>query len=381
MFGVAIGTMALIVVLSVFNGLEDLIRSLYSSFDPEIKIEVAEGKSFEFTDSLSAKIMRIGGIDLITEVIEDNVMLRYKDGTMVVKMKGVSDNWLKDGRMAERIVQGQFMLSDGEMPYAIVGRGIQYTLNISTRNDFYALQFFYPRNVRPGAMGLGGSNLYNQKILMPSGIFAIEKYYDENYVFVPISFARELTDYKNKITALEIKTKKEHSVKQVQEELRTLLGEQYNVLNTDEQHSSLLKAIQIEKLFVYITFSFILAVASFNIFFSLSMLAIEKQKDIAVLYALGAPKKLIRRIFIFEGSLISFSGAIVGMLIGFFICWLQQEFGLISMGMVSSVSEAYPVKMIGSDFAFSALSIVIITMLAAFRPASLAAKTDVKENI
>lgn len=381
MIGVAVGAMALVIVLSVFNGLEDLIRSLYNSFDPEIKISSVEGKTFELTDELLAKINSIPGIQLITEVIEDNAMVRYRDGNAIVKFKGVSDNFSNDQKLLPFMVQGQLALVRDDVQFAIVGRGIQYMLNISTRNDFYALQFFYPRNVRPGAMGLGNTNLYTQKIIMPGGVFAIEKKYDESYIFVPIEFAKELTGLENSVTSLEVKTDRQTSISKVQASLKQVLGADFSVLSTDEQHSSLLKAIQIEKLFVYLTFSFIMAVASFNIFFSLSMLAIEKKKDIAILFAMGATAGLVKRIFLYEGMLISFVGAFIGISLGLIICWLQQTFGFISMGMASAVLEAYPVKMQWPDFFFTGLSVIVITILAAFRPAYLAARIKIRPNL
>ncbi len=158
-----------------------------------------------------------------------------------------------------------------------------------------------------------------------------------------------------------------------------MLGNRLEVLNSDQQHASLLRAIKVEKLFVYLTFSFILAVASFNIFFSLSMLAIDKKKDIAMLLAMGATKRTVRRLFIYEGSIIAFLGAISGLTLGLIICWLQQTFGLVSMGMQTAIVDAYPVKMQFSDFFYTALAISFITFLASYRPASIAARTEIKD--
>jgi lipoprotein-releasing system permease protein len=172
-----------------------------------------------------------------------------------------------------------------------------------------------------------------------------------------------------------------YRVNQVQASIKNLLGEDFQVLNRDEQHSGLLKAIHIEKLFVFITFSFILAVASFNIFFSLTMLAIDKKKDISVLYALGASDSVVKKIFMAEGAIIAFSGAIFGLLTGLIICWLQQTFGFVSMGMQTSVLDAYPVKMQFQDFLYTAISIIIITFLASYRPAQIATRSRLKVNL
>lgn len=379
MCAVAVGTMSLVVVLSVFNGLEDLIRSLYSSFDAEIKVTASVGKSFIMSDSLLQKIKAAEGVGIITEVVEDNALLKYKETQMVVKMKGVSDNFIEQQRMDSAIVYGQLKLKENNINYAIIGRGVQDALSIAPASNFYALQVFYPKNLK-GAT-LDPSKAVNRKSIMPGAVFAIEKQYDENYIFVPLEFALELTEYGNKRTSLEIKTAQGKSMRQVKKNLQQALGNDFLVLDSDEQHSSLLKAIKIEKLFVFITFSFILAVASFNIFFSLSMLAIEKQKDIAVLYAMGATKQIIRKIFLSIGGIIAFIGAATGLFLGFILCYLQEVYELVPMGMQTSVLYAYPVKMQAGDFVLTGASIIIITFLASYRPAVIATKNDPLSNL
>lgn len=373
MVGVAIGTAALVIVLSVFNGLEDLIRSLYSSFDADIKISLKEGKFFEYEEDLKNKIERREGLATIVQVVEDNVLVRYNDGESVVRMKGVSSDFVNNNRLKNHITEGQLKLTDKEQNFAVVGQGIRYDLSINSRNDFLALQFYYPKNISPGRTN--PSSMYNSGILMPAGVFAIEKQYDEKFIFVPIRFARQLIGKKDQCTSIEINLEEGISVENIQESLQQDLGDKFEILNSDEQHASLLKAIRIEKLFIYITFSFILAVASFNIFFALTMLALDKKRDISILYAMGAPVKTIRNIFLKEGAIISLTGALTGGLLGFIICFSQQEYGLISMNMASAVQEAYPVKMIASDFIFTMLSIAIITILASFKPAQLATKS------
>jgi len=372
MVSVAVGSMALIVVLSVFNGLEDLLRSLHSSFDPEIKITAAQGKSFQRNDSLLAMVSQVQGVALVTEVIEDNAYVRYKKAEMVVKLKGVSDNFLAEDRLKNNMVLGEFKLHDGQNNYAIIGRGVQIMLSINPSNELNTLKVFYPRNVKPNS--LNPSRLVKQQNILPAGIFAIEKQYDENYIFVPLQFAEELFSYQGKRTAIEVKTSVGANITKVQQRLEQTLGSKYLVLNQDQQHSSLLKAIKIEKLFVFIAFTFILAVASFNIFFSLTMLAIDKKKDISVLYALGAQDKTIKKIFLSEGALIAFIGAALGLLLGFTLCFIQQTFGVVPMGMQTAVSDAYPVKMQALDFVTAAASIIIITFVASYRPAVISTK-------
>jgi lipoprotein-releasing system permease protein len=352
---------------------------LYSSFDPEIKVTATTGKSFEIDDAFLEKISNIEGVSIVTEVIEDNAYVRYRDSELIVKVKGVGDNFIEQKRMDETIVHGELKLKKDGNSYALVGRGVQYGLGISPNNDFYTLQLFYPKNLRPGS--LNPSSLYNQKNILPGAIFAIEKQYDENYIFVPLDFAQALMDYGNKRTSLEIKTTPGFNIATVQTNLKDALGEKFMVQNSDEQHSGLLRAIKIEKLFVFITFSFILAVASFNIFFSLTMLAIDKKKDIAILYSMGATDKMIKNIFLKEGAIIAFSGAISGLSLGLLICWLQGTYGLVSMGMQTSILDSYPVKMVFADFIYTGISIIIITVLASYRPAIIATQTNIKDNL
>ena len=379
MLCVAVGTMALIVVLSVFNGLEGLIKELYSTFDPNIKITAVEGKSFRVNDAFINQLKNIEGVAYVTEVIEDNALLRYQDKQLVVKIKGVSDNFKHQNNIDSMIVEGNFMLSKGKKEFAVIGRGIQNHLNINIQNRIYPLQLWYPRITRNAS--LNPETAFNRDMIMPEGVFAIEKQYDDHYIFVPIDFARRLLEYKDKITTIEVKANSKNDIVAVQQRIKDVLGTQYHVQNAEEQHASLIKAVKIEKLFVYLTFSLILAVASINIFFSLSMLVIDKQKDISVLMALGASPNFIKRMFLTEGAIIAFSGAILGLVLGFTICFLQKQFGFVSMGMETAVVDAYPVDMRFVDFLFTSLLIVTVTICVSIAPANRASHTDVKSHI
>jgi lipoprotein-releasing system permease protein len=373
MIGVCVGTMALVIVLSVFNGLEDLFRSLYGTFNSQIQIKAAEGKFFELTPELLNSIKSVEGVESVAEVIEDNVVLTYREAQMVVKMRGVSNNFLKQNGLDSVIVAGELVLQEDGKDYAILGSGVQFILSVSLKDDLYPLQIWYPNNTKK-TIDLNSPNAIFRKPIRPGAVFAIEQQYDNNYIFVPLSFARDLVQAESNRTSLEIKTSPGASIRKVQNALKTRLGNQYAVQNRDEQHANLLRAIQFEKLFVYITFSFILAIASFNIFFSLTMLALDKQKDVAVLSAMGASAGFIKRLFITEGAIIAFTGAVTGIVLGFVICWLQQTFGFVSMGMQTSVVDAYPVQMRIEDFARVGLTIIIIVFVASYFPAVKASK-------
>ncbi|MDO1444805.1 FtsX-like permease family protein [Rhodocytophaga aerolata] len=373
MIGVCVGTMALVIVLSVFNGLEDLFRSLYGTFNSQIQVKAAEGKFFELTPELLSSINSVEGVESVAEVIEDNVVLTYREAQSIVKMRGVSNNFLKQNGLDSVIVAGKLVLQEDGVDYAIMGSGVQFMLSVSLKDDLYPLQIWYPNNTKK-TIDLNSPNAIFRKPIRPGAVFAIEQQYDNNYIFVPLSFARDLVQAGNNRTSLEIKTASGIDIRKVQNALKTKLGNQYTVQNRDEQHANLLRAIQFEKLFVYITFSFILAIASFNIFFSLTMLALDKQKDVAVLSAMGASAGFIKRLFITEGAIIAFTGAATGIVLGFVICWLQQTFGFVSMGMQTSVVDAYPVQMRIEDFARVGLTIIVIVFVASYFPAVKASK-------
>lgn len=373
MAGVAFTTAALIIVLSVFNGLEGLLRSLYSSFDPELKIEAVKGKSFEINDGLISKIKSIPGVEIVTEVIEDFAYVRYREADLVVTVKGVSGNFIDQHRLDDHIDEGKLKLNENGINYAIVGRGVKYALSINLEDDFNLLQVFYIKKLK-FSPSLDPSQLYAHKTIKPGAVFSIEKNYDENYIFLPLEFVRDLMDYGIKRTALEVKTTGRNDTKIIQNQIKQKLGESFIVRTNEEQHQDLYRLLKIEKLFTFLSLSLLITIGSTNIFFSLMMLAIDKKKDISILSALGAGQNLIRRIFLTEGALISFIGAATGLILGALICWMQDRFGLVSMGMENAVVPNYPVEMKWIDFVSTSGVIVLVTFLVSVYPASRAAK-------
>ncbi len=373
MLGVGVGTMALVVVLSVFNGLEDFQRSLYKSFDADLKISPAKGKNFNCPPSLLQKLVKIEGVKNINQVIEENVLVRYRDAQMVVNLKGVDDNFLKQERLKKALVDGKLKLKENGISQAIVGSGVAITLGIDVDAFFTPLEAWFPRNTNAKTIDFTSSDAFNKMSLIPSGVFMIEQQYDDNYIFAPLTFAQNLFEYNDERTSLEVQVIDSEQANNVQEALKQTLGATFVVQNQDEQHASLLRAIKIEKLFVFLTLTFIIGIASFNIFFSLSMLAIEKKEDVKTLFAIGANRGMIQKIFISEGAIVAFSGALVGLLFGYILCMLQQTYGFVSMGIEGALIDAYPVKMQFFDFFFTALVVVIITMIASYFPAKKAA--------
>ncbi len=371
--GIGFSTAALIIVLSIFNGLEDLLQSLNNSFDPEIKIEAREGKTFVSSPALVKQIEEIPGVEVVTEVIEDYAYLRYRDENAVVTIKGVSDSFLKQNRLPkESMVEGDLVLTEGPINYAIIGRGIQYSLSIAANDPVYPLQVFYIRNV--SSAGIDPSRMYSRQSITPGGVFSIVQNFDENFVIVPLRFAQSLMEYDDRRTSLEVKTAANADVFRVEDAIQRAIGDDFNVLNHEEQHQDLYKLLKMEKLVTFLSLTLLLLISSINIFFSLMMLALDKKKDIAMLKAMGAHDGQVRNIFLAEGVMIAFSGAFLGLALGIVFYFLQTNYGLISMGMETSVTQGYPIKVKAVDFVFTMLVITLITVLISFKPAKLASR-------
>ncbi|MBX7124181.1 MAG: FtsX-like permease family protein [Cyclobacteriaceae bacterium] len=371
--GVAISTAALIIVLSVFNGLADLFHSLYNSFDPPLKVEALRGKTFGILAPRLDSIRNLEGVAYVTETLEDYAYVKYREASMVVTIKGMSDNFSDQHRIDDRIVEGTPKLRDGDIRFALLGKGVQHILSVSTEETQYALQIHYIRDVKTYSMD--PSSMYSHKSIRPGGVFSIEKGIDENYIFVPLDFARELLNVPDRLSALEIKLTEDADIRKAQQQIQGIVGDQFAVLTNEEQHKDLYRLLRFEKLFTFLALSLLILVASINIFFSLMMLALDKQKDISILCAMGAPRQVIRAIFIAEGAIIAFSGAMLGILAGAGLVWLQEHVGLVSMGIESSVVNNYPVHLLASDVALTLAVIVVITIIVSLRPSYLASRS------
>ena len=375
MLGVALTTAALIIVLSVFNGLGDLLKTLNSSFDPEIKIVASEGKSFEVTEEMKEKISTVPGVKFITEVIEDYAYARYRKADQVITIKGVSDNFILQKRIPEaNIREGELKLRDNNVNYAIIGMGVQSTLSIAVNDPLFPLEIYYIKNVRPSSAITNPSQYYSRQNITPGAVFSIVQSFDESYVIVPLEFAVDLLNYGSKRTSLEIKTTDASSAFAVEEEIQSVLGDKFIVLNSEEQHQDLYKLLKMEKLFSFIAFSLLLIIGSINIFFCLMMLALDKKRDISILSSMGATQQMIANVFLAEGVLIASLGATFGLCLGGVLCWLQMRYGFISMGMESAVTPGYPVKVQLADFVATFAVLSVITFLISLKPARLASR-------
>jgi lipoprotein-releasing system permease protein len=379
MLVVAIGTMALIIVLSVFNGLEGILRNLYGTVDANLVVLPASGKSFLYTEYISSSIKNTEGVVSITEVLEDNALIKYNGSQRVARIKGVSENFVKEGRLDNYLVFGDLKLKENDISYAVVGMGVRHDLSINPRNDFYTLQMYYPDKLNPGQ--LNPEKMYRLKNILPAGVFAIEKSYDENLVFVPIDFAEGLFGKKDKRSSLELELAPGTNLPQIKESLAGKLGDSFVIKSNDEIHGDLYRVLSYEKFFVFLTFSIIIGIAAINIFFSLNMLAIDKKKDVAILTAMGAKRTLIRNIFLFEGSIVAFTGAFTGLALGLIISYAQQEFGFVTMGMQTAIIDAYPVRVEWLDVFFTILAIISITIATAIQPAINASRNIILHEL
>lgn len=374
MFGVAIGTMALIVVLSVFNGLGDVLKSVYNTYDADFKIVPKTGKSFNLSDAELQKITELEGVSSYSRVIEDNAVAIHRGKQAVVELRGIEKTFLRTNKLDTFLLKGELKVEEKGRFSAILGLGLYYELGALIETGAYEIELIYPRDVRPGSVIT--PNSFRRIRLKPSAVISIDAALDEKLMITSYNAVSELLGYDNRYTAFEIYLDKDAPYSRVKSSLNDILGDEYDILDSDEQHSDIMNAVKIEKLFAYIALSFITLIASFNIFFSLSMLAIEKRRDMSVLFAVGASEQLVRAIFFKQGTLIAIVGAIVGVGLGLTFCFLQDQYGLIGLGMSNAVVQSYPVKVVWTDVALVSISICIITIVTSYRPAKLAAKIN-----
>jgi ABC-type lipoprotein release transport system permease subunit len=365
--GVGVGAMALVCVLSVFNGFELLISDMFSSFDPDLKITLTHGKTFDDNSQELTNVRKLKSVAYFTEVVEENALLRFKNKQMPATIKGVSDDFEKMTRIDSIMYDGKFILNDGAFERAVPGVGVASILGLGA-HFIDPLYIYAPKRTSKINL-LRPESSFNQMGTFVSGIFSVKQLqYDDHYVIVSIKLARDLFDYeKTKVTSIELKLAKGVDQEKVQKQIKALLGERYQVKNRYEQQESFFKIMKIEKWFTYLILCFILLIASFNIIGSLSMLIIDKKGDIETLRSLGANNQLIKRIFLFEGWLISVVGAISGIGLGALMCLLQQHFGILKLG-TGYVVDAYPVLTKPTDLILVFVTVIFMGFLAAYYP-------------
>lgn len=355
--GMATGVTALVVVLSVFNGFDKLIRNMFSTFDSDLRIELVEGKTFVDTLESLNNVRKHPSVAVFSEILQENALFKYGNRQHIGVIKGVSRNYPDQTGIDSMLVDGEFLLWRGSQPLAVIGQGVAYYLNANLAH-FDPLEVFIPKRGRQVSFTTAGA--FSSKLIMPSGVFAIEQEFDTQFIIVPIEFVRNLLSYKNEVTRIEIKLQASSNQSRAQKEIKEILGNEFKVLNRFEQNESLYRTMNTEKLSIGLILSLILVIASFNIIGSLSMLIIDKRKDVETLRSLGADNEMIQKIFLTEGLLISLAGTVFGTLLGLLICWLQIQFKLVRLeGTGGFIVDAYPV-----DIQFFDILLVLVLVVA-----------------
>ena len=370
--GVAVGTMALVIVLSVFNGFHDLVASFFTNFDPQIELVPTQGKTAPADDPLLDQIRKMPEVSVHTDVLEDQGLAVYGDRQQMVTVMGVDDNFTQLTNIGDILYgDGEFSLQAANLFYAIPGIRLAQDMGLGARFEGYLKLYAPVRRGQITDLADPSEGFVVDSLISPGVVFAVNQAkYDRDRVICSIGFARRLFDQDGMLSSLQIRLKPGSDLGAVKKQMREIVGSKYKVLDRFEQQSDTFNIMQIEKVLAYVFLTFILMVACFNIISSLSMLIIDKKADAATLRNLGATDKQIRSIFLFEGRIISAIGAVVGILLGLLLCWLQQEFGLVHMGdsAGSFVVNAYPVSVHYDDVAIVFVTVLLIGWAAAWIP-------------
>ena len=369
--GVAVATMALIVTLSVFNGFHDLVATFFTSFDPQIEVVPAQGKTAPADDPVLQKIRQMPQVEVATECLKDQALAIYRGKQTMVTLMGVDNSFEQVSRIDEILYgEGAFILHAANLNFGIVGARLAETLGMNANWDG-SLLIYAPRKTGQLDMATPSDGFVVDSLISPGSVFMVKQgKYDRDHVLAPISFARSLFEQQGMLSSLQIRLKNGSDLDEVKNEMKTIAGDKYRVLDRYEQQEDTFRIMKVEKFIAYIFLTFILIVASFNIIGSISMLIIDKKNDVVTLRNLGATDKQIKRIFLFEGRLISFLGAMAGLLLGLLLCLLQQQVGLVALGQSSGtfVVDAYPVSVHPEDVVAVFVTVVVVGFLAVWYP-------------
>jgi len=371
MMGVAIATMALVVTLSVFNGFHDLVATLFTNFDPQLQVVPVQGKTAPADDPVLAEIRQMPEVDVATETLEDQALAIYNGQQAMVHIKGVDDNFDQLTHIAEILYgDGTFQLHAANLQYGVVGVRLAQTLMMPANWPGY-LHIYAPRREGQLDMTNPEDGFVEDSLITPGVVFAVQQgRYDKDYILTSIAFARSLFDNQGMLSSLEMRLKPGSDLDAVKRRMQRVAGAKYQVRDRYEQQDDTFRIMKIEKFMAYLFLTFILVVASFNIISSLSMLMVEKKKDVETLRSLGASNRHITRIFLYEGRLISVIGAVLGIVVGLLLCWLQQRYGLVRLGDSDGtfIIDAYPVSVHPQDILLVFLTVVAVGWLAVWYP-------------
>ena len=378
---VAVVTAAMVCVMSVMNGFGTMVEQLFSQFDPDIRIEAVSGKSFRLSKETEDALTQLPSVAMLSRSIEETALIYYDDKQMPVQLRGVDTAFAQLTHIDNIITDGKYMVFDGAFERAVLGQGLAWQLGINA-HFVQAMHVYAPK--RTGRVNmLRPDESFNHETCFIAGTFAVQQtQYDDALMIVSIELARRLLDFgDDEVSALLVQTKDGVSVRQAKRELQHVLGSRYRILDRYEQQADFFRILRIEKLLTGLLLAFILLIATFNIIGALSMLIIDKQRDIKILSDLGADDKMIRRIFLYEGWLISALGAAAGLVIGLVICLIQEHFGILKLGSGTEyVVSAYPVAVQGADILIIAAVVLALGAVAAYIPTlGMIAKTTNKD--
>ena len=369
--GVAVATMALVVTLSVFNGFHDLVASFFTQMDPQLKVTPVKGKTAPVDDPILTEIRQLPDVEVATECLEEQALAVYGDRQMMVKIKGVEDNFNQLTHIQEILEgDGDFELHAADLNYGIPGLGVAYQLGLGYTYEL-PLKIFAPRREGQLNMANPSEGFVVDELYSPGAIFCMKQgKYDKNYILTSLAFTRHLFDLEGRLSSLELRLKPGSDFERVKEQMKEIAGDKYYVHDRYEQQDDTFRIMKVEKLIAYVFLTFILVVACFNIIGSLSMLIIDKKEDVVTLRNLGATDHQITRIFLFEGRLISAIGAVLGVLIGLLLCWLQQQYGIVRLGTSegSFVVNAYPVSVHPWDIVLIFFTVMAVGFLSVWYP-------------
>lgn len=380
--GVAVATMALVVVLSGFNGFSDLVASFFTNFDPQLKIEATKGKAMPADDPLLIKVKHLPGVEVATECVQDQALAVYHDKQAMVTVKGVEDNFDSLTHISNILYgDGDFTLHVANLQYGVIGIRLAQDLGTGVTWQDY-LQIYAPQREGQYDASNPTNAFVKDSLVSPGALFQVKQSkYDQGYVITSIDFARRIFNRQGEITSLELRMKPGVDIDNAKEEIQAILGDKYKVLDRYEQQADTFNIMRIEKLFAYVFLTFILMVACFNIIGSLSMLIIDKKNDVITLRNLGATDGQIRRIFLFEGRMISAAGAVIGIVLGLILCWLQQTYGLVQLGDQAGnfVVNAYPISVHPEDILLIFLTVILVGWLSVWYPVRYMSRKLTKE--
>lgn len=372
---IAVTTGALIVILSAMNGLTGTVADLYNTIEPDLKISLLKGKYFQADAKLLEEINAIPGVKLISQTLNDKALLKNEDRQSIVSVKGVDANFGKITTIGASVVEGSYDL-DAAANKIVLGRGIANQLQINLSGYTHELSLYSP--VRGKVSSLNPSDHMNQLHCNPSGVFSLNDEFDFQFVFVDLATARQLFDSPDQVSSLELLCEAGET-ETVQRQLEEKFGDRFSIKNRYQLNDTLFKSLETEKLATFIILAFILVIATFNIIGALTMLIIEKKKDIKTLYSMGADRSLVRNIFMSEGFLITGVGSVIGLLMGLLVCWLQIEFHLVKFGN-EFIIPYYPIELQLKDFVWIFLLIMLIGFFAALYPVRVFTKADLIKN-